>query len=54
MSAPARRVDRMLASATTPEPTSRCPLAWKMAGIILYVDPLPMPLVTKRTTKPTR
>ena len=37
-----------------PEPTSFWPLAAKIAGITLYVDPLPIPLVTNSTTKPTR
>jgi hypothetical protein len=47
MSAPARRVDRKVAMENSPpEPTSFWPLAARIAGIILYVDPLPIPLVT--------
>ena len=31
-----------------------CDLAWKIAGIILYAEPLPMPLKTNSSTNPTR
>jgi hypothetical protein len=37
---------------SSPAPTSSCAFAWKIAGIILYVDPLPIPLKMNSTTKP--
>jgi hypothetical protein len=37
-----------------PAPTSSWALAWKIAGIILYVDPLPIPLKTNGSTENER
>ena len=47
-----RRASRAASSMSTPSAIRRAALAWKMLGIILYTDPLPIPLRTNRTTNP--
>ncbi len=52
MEAPESR--RPYAAALSPLIPRARAFAWKMPGIILYVEPLPSPLRTNRATNPTR
>ena len=45
---------RPYAAAASPVMPLASALAWKMPGIILYVEPLPSPVRTNRAMKPTR